>query len=338
MPHKFIADECLKAVEELDSAISDNVPDTIYHYTKAESFRGIIESREIWMTNAFFVNDKMELRHFSDCNDLFEDTEFKNPELFDEFKNEPQQFEPKDVEDYYLASFSKNGESLSQFCAYGNYCIGFESQKLKKNNWKGYNNFNLFKCVYNQEDIKKWIIEKDKLEEWQNECFHSDRDGGYKRFAFYGVKYAARAKLKNKHYESEKEIRLLAYSDSSLNWEQYKGSPAMLCQPAIYSKDNSTLNVPVPYIKFFIPKRSMADELCEERVRQSKSTMEVKQVIRDIENKQGREILPIKEVIIGPMQNQEEAVAATKLLLCENGYENVKVKKCNILLEGIIGE
>ncbi|HBR19348.1 MAG: hypothetical protein A2Y13_09035 [Planctomycetes bacterium GWC2_45_44] len=317
MFNKFIADECLKAVEGLDSAISDNVPDTIYHYTKAESFRGIIESREIWMTNAFFVNDKMELRHWSNCNDLFEGVEFNNPE-FKKLKNECN------VEDYYLACFSKDGNSLSQFCAYGDYCIGFESQKLKKNL------FQLFECVYAPEAIKEWVVKKDKLEEWRNKCFDNDQGKVYKRVAFYGVEYAARAKLKNKHYESEEEIRLLVVSNSS--WDGYT-STMFTGQPAIYFKNSNTLNVPEPYVKFFIPKKSHKIEELNEMV-DGKSTIESKQIIRNIEKEQGRELLPISKVIIGPMRHQEEAVVATKIFLREKGYDKVKVEGSDIPFRG----
>ena len=111
----------------------------------------------------------------------------------------------------------------------------------------------MFRCVYKKSDIKKWIIGKDKLVGWQNECFNNGKGKSYKRGAFSTVAFAVLGKLKNKYYKSEKEIRLLAVSNSS--WGPYTNSPEMYCdQPAIYFRNHNLLDVPVPYVKFFIPK------------------------------------------------------------------------------------
>jgi hypothetical protein len=322
MPHKSIADECLKAVEELDSAISDNVPDAIYHYTKKEKFRKIIESRELRMTNATSVNDTMELRRSFDGNVLFEGYQFKNEE-FEEFREEQRLL---DVENYYLACFSKDGNSLSQFCAYGDYCIGFESQKLKKNL------FQLFECVYTPEAIKEWIVEKDKLKEWKNKCFDNGDGEVYKRFVFYGVEFAVRAKFKSSNYESENEIRLLVQSDHLWQLNNYKGAPYMFSrQPAIYLENG---NDKKRYVKFFIPKNPKTREELNKIVSESNSSIEAKEKIKKVEEEQGRELLPISKVVIGPMQCQEEAVEAAKKLLRENGYDKVDVISSDIPFRG----
>ncbi len=53
-----------------------------------------------------------------------------------------------------------------------------------------------------------------------------------------------------------------------------------------------------------------------------------------MENGQEKELLPIKEIIIGPMQHQEEAVKATEIFLLENGYDEVKVTPSDIPFRG----
>jgi len=50
----------LMQVGELEETFADLCEGTIYHYTTAESFQGIIESSEIWLTNTEFVNDVTE--------------------------------------------------------------------------------------------------------------------------------------------------------------------------------------------------------------------------------------------------------------------------------------
>ncbi|MHC4460982.1 MAG: hypothetical protein ACYS30_06055 [Planctomycetota bacterium] len=311
-------------MKKLSYKIKDKVTGTIYHYTNNDCFKGIIKSKEIWMTNALFVNDKTELRASLE-GDIFKDVEFKNPE-FNVLKNKPQGSESKDIEDYYLASFSKDNNSLYQFRLYGNYCIGFDAKKLEKNR------FNLFKCVYEKKAIKKWIIKKDKLVEWQNECFDNQEGQSYKGAAFFDVQFAGWAKLKNEYYKSEKEIRLLVVSDSS--WGFYTHSPELFCdQPAIYFRNHKLLNVLVPYVKFFIPKKTKTREELEKMVK-GKSRTETKQIIRNMEMEKEKDFLSINEVIIGPMQHQEEAVFAAKIFLLENGYDKVEVIPSDIPFRG----
>lgn len=317
----FDRDKCVETMKKIVGKVKDRVIYPIYHYTKEEGFKGIIKSKEIWMTNALFVNDKMELRASFEGSVISKDFQFNNPE-FNIFKDRQQRLESEDIEDYYLASFSKDGNSLGQFRAYGNYCIGFDARKLKKNR------FGLYRCVYERKDIGKWLISKDKLADWQNKCFDNERGRSYKRVAFRTVEFARSAKLKNKHYKTEQEIRLLVVSNASWGW--YTNSPEMYCdQPAIYFRDHDLFGVPVPYVKFFIPKKPKIRKELEKMV-ESKSRVETKQIIRDMEEKQEKELLPINKVVIGPMQNQKEVVFAAKIFLLENGYEDVIVEPSDI--------
>jgi len=315
--------KCLEAMRNLIDEIQDSITGAIYHYTNEKGFKGIIKTKEIWMTNALFVNDTTELRA-SIKGKIFKDVEFENKE-FNIFKNEQKLL--GDIEDYYIASFSKDSNSLYQFCLYGDYCIGFDAKKLRKNR------FGLYRCVYKENDIKKWIIKQDKLKEWKDECFNKDDDGElYKSAAFFILKFAKQAKLKNKYYESEKEIRLLVVSNSS--WNCYENSPEMYCnQPSIYFRDNDLFNVPVPYVKFFIPKEPKTSEELENTVK-GKSQAETKEIIRKMEENQEKGPLPIKKIIIGPMKNQKEAVFATKIFLHEHGYGNVEVIPSDIPFRG----
>ena len=53
-----------------------------------------------------------------------------------------------------------------------------------------------------------------------------------------------------------------------------------------------------------------------------------------METKQEKEFLPINQVIIGPIQNQEEVVFATKIFLRENGHDKVEVIPSDIPFRG----
>ena len=54
----------------------------IYHYTSPQSFYGIIESGEIWLTNTEFVNDVTECKALLNEANLFKEHELKfNPSV-----------------------------------------------------------------------------------------------------------------------------------------------------------------------------------------------------------------------------------------------------------------
>ena len=320
----FNRNECVKVMRRIATRIKDNVSGTIYHYTKAKGFEGIVKSNEIWMTNSLFVNDKEELRAPFRGAEIFGDHQFINTD-FNIFKTDLPQRRPEEIEDDYLASFSRDGNSLGQFRAYGNYSIGFDAKKLKKNR------FGLYECVYEEAKIKRWLITKDKLTDWQNTCFNNENGQSYKRSAFWVLKSAREAKSKNRHYKAEQEIRLLAVSNAS--WDWYTKSPGMFCdQPAIYFRDDEFFRVPVPYVKFFIPKKQRSFKELEEIVKR-KNRIETKQLIKIIETEE-RELLPISEVRIGPMQHQEEAMYSARIFLLENGYDNVDVIPSDIPFRG----
>jgi len=148
-------------IGNLIKTFADPCDGIIYHYTSAEGFQGIIESGELWLTNTNFVNDITECKILQEeaQKGLFKENELLDNQyvqkwwkLFKEDKNKDN--------NYYIASFSKVPDSLEQWRAYGNFCIGFDSQNFKKDN------FQLFECVYDKEAIKQWIIEKEKAKEW----------------------------------------------------------------------------------------------------------------------------------------------------------------------------
>lgn len=42
---------------------SSNPPDILYHYTDSKGIHGILESKSLWASHAFFMNDPKELTH-----------------------------------------------------------------------------------------------------------------------------------------------------------------------------------------------------------------------------------------------------------------------------------
>jgi len=270
----------LKQVNELIKTFADPYDGIIYHYTPAKGFQGIIESGEIWLTNTDFVNDTIECNALQKEADLFGKGEFSFNRYVEKWWQNFLKYKDK-RNTYYITSFSKKPDSLEQWRAYGNICIGFEAQRLKKSG------FYLYECVYSKEEIKSWILEKAKAKEWMLSepdrtrkfiskggvltTSHEDgRDG-----AAFSLIFNASIKLKHVCYRNEKEVRLLAVSHH--DWGRYPDSPSMYEKdPPIHFRLHPAFEVLVPYVRFFIP--AQPEEECD-----------------SIENYEGKTELQIKE-------------------------------------------
>ncbi len=326
-------EDMLRQSRALTRAFADPLDYTIYHYTSAEGFRGIVASGEIWLTNAAFVNDTTECKAFWECaKDLLEDVRLTNEYVREKLQLRLDDHRENDT--YYIASFSKKKNLLQQYRAYGGFCIGFDPRKMPRKAWQ------LYKCVYETKDIKDWVCRKAKLRKWDGSCLEEDD----KRSAAHNLVFAASMKLKSEAYREEQEMRLVAVSYHT--WDQSEYLKALFPvsapdiarrihadDPPIYFRDHRAYGMPIPYVKFFTTARETTDGLS--RQTQPETTSEMKR--RKLKEEEGmpRELLPITEVWIGPMAHREEARHACEIMLREKGYEDVEVKIADIPYRGI---
>ena len=301
-------------LKKLIQAFSEPCRGTVYHYTSANGISGIIDKREIWMSNTAFMNDATELKVLENDTGI-KDNDFTNDAVKEAWRrmidragiNEPE---------YYMASFSEEPDLLEQWRAYGKFCIGFDASKLSTKR-----NVFLYKCLYNENDVREWILEKERIPEWTN---LPDEDRGN---AAYNLLYVARMKYKNKHFRAEKEVRLVTTSHH--NWF-YPNSPGMYEDDLPIHFRPHRLCGFVPYLKFFERKSNNRPQGAKETETQMKERK-----LNEEAAKQQRELLPITEVIVGPMANQGEAETACKILLSERGYKQVAVRVSDIPYRGL---
>jgi len=110
----------------------------LYHYTTGTGLEGIIDSKTIWLTDIEYLNDLSEFKHFIEITR----EEFEK-ELAAEVFSDKQHENMNNVLDHcfnsykqtriYVASFSKDGDSLSQWRVYSGsrgYNIGFEKEEI----------------------------------------------------------------------------------------------------------------------------------------------------------------------------------------------------------------
>jgi hypothetical protein len=307
-------------LKRLIQAFSEPYRGTVYHYTSADGVTGIIDKHEIWMSNTAFMNDTTELNMLQDAKALFKNSDFVNDAVKQEWQEmlERQWLREKRQTDYYMASFSKQKDSLEQWRAYGNFCIGFDARKLAA----GKRVF-LYGCLYTENDIRRWVLKKEKIDEWK-----SLRDDEERRNGAYNLFYVASMKYKNKHFKNEREVRLIASSHH--NW-LYNNSPEMYEDDLpIHFRRHPVYGFPVPYVKFFLEH-----ERRENTKRKKETEKEMKERKLREEGTKLRELLPITEVIVGPMAHQTDAKVACQILLSERGYKNVRVTESNIPYRGI---
>lgn len=295
--------------------------ETIYHYTSANGLRGIVGSHELWLSNTAFVNDTTECKALKSEEDLFDEKDFSNPNVKEAWFRYLKSDMNRNT--HYIVSFSTTKDFLGQWRAYGSYSISFETNKLAKDN------FNLYECVYNKKKIKDWILEKEKAGEWKGDCLAELT----KRFAAVNLIYAASLKYKNVNYESEEEVRLITVSNHS--WEPYSNSPEMFKrQYPIHFRDRSVYKTPFPYVKFFLSNdKQEEDEPIATEQKETEEQLKRKRLEQEMNQK--RELLPIKEIRIGPMVHQKEAELACEILLSEKGYKDVKVILSEIPYRGL---
>jgi hypothetical protein len=166
-------------------------------------------------------------------------------------------------------------------------------------------------------------LKKEKIDEWKGLT-----DSEEKTNAAYNLLYVASMKYKNKHFKSEKEVRLIATSHH--NWIFQNTPEGYEDDLPIHFRRHPVYGFPVPYVKFFIEQDSSDNT---KRVKETEKQMKERKLKE--ESIKERKLLPITEVIVGPMAHQKEAKAACEILLAERGYKNVRVSVSSIPYRGI---
>lgn len=302
----------MNLLSEIMRAFSEQYRGIVYHYTSAEGIAGIISNHEIWMSNTAFMNDTTELRTLQKDPSILKDSDFTNEHVKRAWHNMPER---EYDTNYYMASFSKVKDMLEQWRAYGSYCIGFNSKELCLRK-----NVALYRCLYTARDISKWILRGERNKEWWKQNINE--------LLAFSLIYIASMKYKNAHFKNEKEVRLITVSNH--NWSN-NNSPKMYEHDfPIHVRRHPVYGFPIPYVKFFIEQDSTGHA---EGLKEKETEMKARKLKE--EGTKVRKLLPITEVIVGPIAYQKESKAACEILLADRGYKNVKVNVSSIPYRGL---
>lgn len=192
----------------------------LFHYTSQAGLLGILEGNCLWATVAEFLNDKSEYSHglalieqslARRCNQIEDEMErLKMNLLRRALRKLPR---------VCVASFSEEGDLLSQWRAYGGgsggFALGFRREHLRTVG-EG-QRFYLEKCIYSQKDQAKAIEEL--MDAWYERI---KQDKSMIGCAKQASRLAVR--LKPESFEEEREWRLIGIPKtvSELHFRQGK--------------------------------------------------------------------------------------------------------------------
>ena len=116
------------------------VPSTVYHYTDSPGLLGILESGKVRLTDIFGLNDPSEIRHGVNhaCEILAAETKGGHPAagVFAKKFSAVMNGGIDASAHFFVACFSRDGDDLGQWRAYGDngrgFAIGFDGELLDK--------------------------------------------------------------------------------------------------------------------------------------------------------------------------------------------------------------
>jgi hypothetical protein len=141
-----------------DRDTGDEHPDLLFHYTDAAGLQGMLETGNIWATNARFLNDTKEgelpfEEMLGELKRAYAAAPAMTPLMAQHLSETEQRGGGLPI---YVASFSRKGDALSQWRGYGGatqgYTIAFRRDELEDAALAG--GFELRKCKYDDGDLR----------------------------------------------------------------------------------------------------------------------------------------------------------------------------------------
>ncbi|WNH08039.1 DUF2971 domain-containing protein [Thalassobellus suaedae] len=283
--------------------------DTLFHYTSLNGFISIIETQSFYCTNVNFLNDSKEFKYGEET--ILKAVENlktnENSSILEKIKNN---IELQLKSDKYVTCFSKEGDSLSQWRAYGNdgkgISLGFEFSDLTESFDKYLTGSHIEYDEKTQleiiEEFIRLIIEfYKKIEDkynWNGQDFNN-------LVSKVIIKFLNNVIHTYKHpsFIDEKEYRLQLEIDGNL---YKKGDFDILFK--------SSENLIIPYT---IIKNSYSAYL------ETKEPNETEPIF-------GLKRLPLNKIIIGPNLSFDIVKIGLEQFLTNKGYENVEIIKSEV--------
>ncbi len=261
---------------------------TLYHYTTQTGLLGIIDSREMWTTHHQCLNDPKEFVH---AKELFrEELAARGPSPITEAMQRTLHGEGFESVNMYVASFSEDPDSLSQWRAYGGPTSGFS---LGFDRVAPPSRFKMRRCIYQEVRQREWIGNVvngilRKLDELPREIREEATVEQYVHLDCRLALHQSALVLKHPKFAEEKEWRI--FSDAMMD-----DPPNQEENPLDFREGRSAL---VPYRR--IPLRNNEGDF------------------------------PMTEIVVGPTPDPEQSRRAVLSLLRSRGLANCHVRTSDV--------
>lgn len=273
------------------------------HYTNLHGLKGIIESNGFWLSDHRLLNDAEEYSNGKLLALELLKTLLSKQRYFD-FKEVIQKsielLQTQNEEVYYICSFSTNKDSLNQWKGYAksddSVSIVFDNNSKDKmfGHFCMLPFFTASKVIYS--NLTKYKILLDVIRNFHNE-FKKD--------------------LKNNLEIDHEAWAYQLYLTLSFNFINFK-------HKEFESESEVRLSIHHSQLKFFKLHHRIANNKIIPFVN-----------LADVYNKHLKDKkLPIKEIIVGPISNQETTYQSIKIYLRNLGYNNIVVTRSKVPYRG----
>jgi hypothetical protein len=206
---------------------TESTPPLVYHYTTQRGLLGIVGGANIWATDIRFMNDSAEWKHIYDVvEELFESSASESDsyrELVGEYRADVSKHREPDV---YLASFSRDGDKLSQWRAYsqgsGGFSLGFRTSALAEITKPV--QFAMKQCVYGR------VEQRSLLNQLLSKSLRGEgpfaKMGGAVQFTIF-VRFLA-SSFKHHSFAEEEEWRLVSSAPVSSSAVRFRAGGTTL--------------------------------------------------------------------------------------------------------------
>jgi len=302
-----------KLWEKVFHLAQDNEPQVtydnlLYHYTTPQGLLGILQSQNIWATEASFLNDLYEIQYGLDVTKEILNTYIKDESTYTKNFSKLTLYYlhlmNSKEEEIYITSFCETSDLLSQWKGYSNfgegYAIGLNLKKLiKSKKSEEFDHVSIKKVIYDKKTQTKLIKSKIQLM-IQESCKLinediSNEDNIIKASA-KSLAYALNAqskRFKSNAFSEEKEWRAIYINSTLPNYERIKNKFRMV---------QTTIT---PYIELHLCKKE--NTKCKH--------------------------LPIHKIIVGPKINFKKSTKSINLLYKNLGLSLPKIKESKISLQ-----
>jgi hypothetical protein len=147
-------------LDEIHKFFHHEMPEILFHYTTLDGLYGILDKKEVWLSNMYFLNDKNEFELGLQL--IRQEIEFQKIglEIVDSVRHFLSAMEKavnfiKDNDSPYILSLTKNSDLLSQWRAYTINGVGVNIGFSK--DFFSDNSFNVFPCIYATEKQKDFV-------------------------------------------------------------------------------------------------------------------------------------------------------------------------------------